>query len=142
MSDPTPPTATQELTQTLNAALKTALDGLASGVEFAKGQIPLVLQEKLAYDFYSALFFLLSFLLLALGAFCWCRYAMRQARNSLKDNYGHSDKDEWTFAAWFPTCIAWVVSLIGILINADTLINIHFAPRLYIMEWLLKMVKR
>ena len=122
-----------KIQDTLNEGLKTVLAGLQAGADFAREQLPLVCQEKLAYDFYYYVFFTGMWLAAALIAGVWAYSWHKAARRE-----GHPD---FLAAAYFPAGMVWAATVCALGNNVPNMIQIYFAPRLYLMEWLLSMVK-
>lgn len=129
------------MTDTINAALKSVLEAMQAGVDFAKAEIPLLLKEKLAYDFYSSGAELIFFLLIAIGltiAFVkFLKYD--RARNAFKD---YDKEPVGSVATGIFGGLWWIVTLICLFNDGGNMIKIHLAPRLYLMEWLVSVVKK
>jgi hypothetical protein len=116
-----------EQTKTLLAEyLKKLLQAAESGASFAAEQIPIIIQEKLAFDFWVATMWIA--LCLVAGILVSIGY------------YKINVKAEWDEDTTAPTTVAMffvgVTLLMILLFNLITIIKIQVAPRLYIVEWL------
>jgi hypothetical protein len=116
-----------EQTKTLLAEyLKKLLQAAESGASFAAEQIPLVVQEKLAFDFWSSVM-----------------WATVSAISMVLVWYGYYKLNvmaEWDEETTAPTTVAAAFCtlplLVVIFVNLSAIIKIQVAPRLYIVEWL------
>lgn len=129
------------MTDTVNTALKSVLEALQSGVTFAKAEIPLLLKEKLAYDFYSTAVELGLFLLVAIGLItAFVKFLKYDRKRGAFTDYNKEP------VASVVTGIAgglWsIITLIVTFHDLDVLFKISLAPRLYLMEWLVSIIKK
>lgn len=120
----------EELQKTLSTYLTRLLEVVEKGAEWAGDQIPLVIQEKLAYDFWSAAAWTtLSIVLIPLIVYFW---------------YKINKHEDWDEDCVGPTSIAGVpifLALIAIFCcNLPIMLKIWIAPRLYILEWVRTLV--
>lgn len=122
---------TPETQKLLEEALKSSLAALQSGAEFAKEQIPLILQEKLAYDFYYYLFFSIIWTLIWSTSIFYLRWSIKTYHAS--KSY---DREGWLVGGWCGLVGTSIVYLIALTNNIPAMIQIHLAPRLYLLEWL------
>ena len=111
-----------EMKKMIEEALKFLGDAVKTGAEFAGEEVPLIIQEKLAYDFwYYALCSLVWGLLWIIPFLayrkCWACYQ--------KDRSSAYDEGAIVFAI-ISGCLA---------VNISEMLKITLAPRLYIMEW-------
>lgn len=124
---------TDETKKALEEFLLILLEQAKTGAAWSADQIPLIIQEKLAYDFWMAVFGVV----LSVGIWVWYLGRFKQ-RLQIVDSY-HSSSDE-ELVAMGQLSLGGVVALISGLystfVGIPTLIKIHFAPRLYIVEWL------
>ena len=118
-----------EAKKALEQFLIALLDGLKDGATWAKEQVPLVLQEKLAFDFVWALACVVFFLL-ALFV-CW-----RTIKWAITEDCPLDGDLVVPFAG-----LGCVFSLVGVVANSQTAFQIYFAPRLYLLEWAMALVK-
>ncbi len=123
----------------LQASIKQGLDLLWTGIKTvgveANKQIPQVLQEKLTYDFYYYLFFIIFWVVIAGMGILLSKWSFKKAEAVRYDG------DGWRclgIGSFLPCLIA-----LGTLINnIPILIKIHVAPRLYIMEWITSLLHK
>ena len=121
---------TDEMKKLLEDAFRLTLDGLKSGGAFAKEQIPLVIQEKLTYDFYYYLFFTIFLTVVCVAVFSLGVFCIKKA------NKAGYDCEGWWLGGVFGTMIPTVVLFLTLTNNIPAMIQISVAPRLYIVEWL------
>lgn len=124
---------TPDLQKALADWLATLLDAAKSGAALTQDQLPIIIQQKLAFGLWvTALWAGLGvfFLLLSTGLLFYTRKSMLE----VKDDY-HTRRrmQDW--------CIVISISLVLVgfpmaLLNTSTLLKIYFAPNLYILEWL------
>ena len=119
-----------EMKATIEAAIRELLSAVQTGADFAKEQIPLILQEKLTYDLYKALFSIAFWLLLGVAAYIWCAFWVKRAKAEYNDSAGYY------LLAGIPITIAAIIALIVIPDCVLTVLQISIAPRLYLLEWL------
>lgn len=126
-----------EAKQLLMEALKNVLASLQSGADFAKQQIPLVIQEKLAYDWYYYLFFTTLWTGLWVIAGIWCVYWVR-SYYAQKQWYD----EEWRSSlGYLPFAFMTIALLAALGNNISAMIQISVAPHLYLLEWLRGFIK-
>lgn len=108
----------------LKQYLSKLLEATEKGIQWTAEQVPLVIQEKLAYDFYQALFYTTVFLLLGIG----CAYLTYKILT------------KWDRHLDTPAIVLTVpVAVVGIIAACawlDDVLKIAVVPRLYILEWL------
>lgn len=121
----------EQTKQTLNEYLSTLLDYAKKGTDFVAEQIPLVIQEKLSYDF--AMNIITGILFLIPGICVWGIW------------YYYCTVEDWDSDEVIPaTMLAGVFgtfSFIPAYFYFMDAIKIYAAPRLYIIEWLSTLVK-
>lgn len=126
--------AKKALEESLVGMLKAAQDGAT----WAQGQIPLVLQEKLAFDFWlAAIWGVLSVALLL-----WYFTGLR-ARIARAEAYGGPPSDaEIALAQLVVGGVLSFMALLGLVFECiPTALKITLAPRLYILEWARELVR-
>lgn len=119
------PKLSEQLQQLLVDLLKNAQDAAS----WVSGQIPLLLKEKLNYDFYESLFYVLLATALFIVAGWTSHYALK---------YG----GEWLILMVVPLGLSSIGLFVTLLTNVPLMVKISLAPRLYIVEWLMQMVKK
>ncbi len=123
----------ENLQQTINEALKALLSSVQQGAAFAKEQMPVVVQEKLMFDFWTSILGVCIAVALLVGSVYWCQYWW--SRRTRDYNDWHSP------LALFPTITLWILGPVAIGVNSYNAIQIWLAPNLYILEWLRGMIK-
>ena len=119
----------EQTKQLLSEYLTKLLHTLEAGATWTAEQVPLVVQEKLAFDFWWAIGGVVLGLLLSLAPIpTW-----RLTRN-------WEDEDARGTIRFLGTAIPVVVSTIFLITNVYTLLHILVAPRLYVLEWLRTLV--
>lgn len=104
--------------------------GLKGGADFVVAQSPLLLQEILAWEFYSSLIWIVSMLIL--GPIVYKTFAWR------------CFSEDWICETEGVSIIlgvcsfAWVIPL---LVNIVSLVKVTVAPRLFLVEYLANMLK-
>ena len=114
----------------LGAYLKKMLEAIEHGATFAGEQIPLVIQEKLHFELVMNIlwgaFFFLIYVGLMIPIVRWWK----------KDVPAYSDEIEARIGI---TAVSQLL-LIPTFINVTKALKITLAPRLYILEWLRRML--
>lgn len=128
-----------QIAEYLKAILATAKDGAA----FVADQAPLVVQEKIAYGrAYETTFIVLFMLGIVVGG----TLAVRAARRlPAYEALSYHEKDGQCFAIFPPLIGGGAMALWGVMgfgMNIGTTLQVWFAPRLYILEWALSLVKK
>jgi hypothetical protein len=121
---------TPELQAQLAAYLKALMDTSATAANFAKDQLPLVVQEKILYGRVSETLQLVLCLAVVYASARVVRWGLKEERKSCGD-FG----------------IAGIVGggIVGVLFTIFTMIQLNYvvmvwtAPRLYIIEWAAKL---
>jgi hypothetical protein len=125
-----------EMRKALEAFLMNLLAGAQKwgekGADFAAEQIPLVLKEKLYYDFAWAtvwLVFGLTLLVIAnkVGIKLW--------------KSAETGEDDRLFGSVVIRLMGTVFALPFVFTNLNTMLKIGLAPRVYIIEWLTSLVR-
>ena len=121
-----------ELKKVLTDYLLRLLSAVEKGVEFTADQIPLVIQEKLTYDFWESALWATLFYTLTIISCGGLSISIRAA-----------DKRDWedtltiilviTFAVLSCAGIGWFLEGGE---EVARMLKIHLAPKLYILEWL------
>jgi hypothetical protein len=121
----------EQMKTTLAEYMKKMLAAVETGANFAADQIPLIVQEKLAFDFWwSAVWVVLAVAGVIFGI--W----LIRGGNKLYKIDKYNDMVVGYFFGGFSLLAAG--SIIG-LINTYYALKISLAPRLYIIDWLLGM---
>lgn len=126
---------------TVNTALKAVLDALQSGVTFAKAEIPLLLKEKLAYDFYSTAVELSLVILIAVGLIIsFVQFRKYDHKRGAFNDY--NKEPIGTIVTGVVGGVWLIITITSLFHDLDILFKISLAPRLYLMEWLVSIVKK
>lgn len=120
---------TKQLLAEYLAKLLKAAEGAA---ELAADQIPLVIQEKLQYDFWFSVVWTLIGLAGVSFGLAFVRHGLKIQRNN---DYWMGKSDEIVIA-WLCGLVCLIPSSIVAILNLQNAISISVAPRLYIIEWL------
>lgn len=119
-----------EAKKALEQFLIALLDGLKNGATWAKEQVPLVLQEKLAFDFaWSAVLFV-SAALVAYASYRFVRWVLSDGETLIE----HPE------LVMMMAPFAYVFLTGGAALKS--MLQIYFAPRLYLLEWAMDLVKK
>lgn len=113
----------EQLQQQLAQYLERFASAVETGADFAGQQIPLVIQEKLTFDFWMAWFYigmglLILFAVAGIGAFA-----------------SSIDEDKPGPGAVVGAVIGLIPCTVITLVQLHTILQISLAPRLYIIEW-------
>lgn len=131
-----------KLQAVLTEYLTNLLSAIRSGTDFAKEQIPLVIQEKLQYDFWNNVLgmglFLIPPIAVCVVAAWLKRYAPKLPEES-RLGFDQSDALGMRIAMRLIATL-WIIFVLGTWL--PDIIKIVLAPRLYIIEWLLIAVKQ
>lgn len=126
-----------EVKKALSGYLLRLLESLEKGINWTADQIPLVIQEKLAWEFWIHAVYLgfgVALLLVGLGCIVKARLVWLAEEAKSKDSYkhnGHYGHEAWLFGI-APFLSGFPITAY----NLEHLIQITVAPRLYIIEWL------
>lgn len=117
--------------------LQKLLQGLEKGVDFAGEQIPLVLQEIVAYGrFYSTICIVAAVIVLIVGAFIYKKIW------NYSEDLVDGDKYPIRIIGGFVFSIAVGIPFFGLICNNfDKFAKSWVAPRLYLIEYLHELVK-
>lgn len=125
------PKLTEQLQQTLAALLANAQDASA----WAKGQVPLLVQEKILFGRINET---VQFLL-CLGVFVACVVVARRCISALQDD----PSDEIGYAIGIAaSSLAGCALMFAGAVQCQMMLMAWFAPRLYIVEWLMAQVHK
>lgn len=102
--------------------------GMKDGVDFAKQQVPLIIQEYLKWGMAEAILYMFVCLLISVVLFT---YATKRKRP------WNGDRDPSPYLA----VTAGLIAFIPFFVNAFTLVQIWIAPRVYLIEQFTKLVK-
>ena len=122
-----------EMKAVLLEYLKKLLSVTEKGLEWSAEQIPLIIQEKLTYDFWFSAAWLVVVTIVFVGAnaFVW------RLVESYRDDYNKPNTQGEKIAIRGTTGLFTILVYVligGIL--AENVLKIYLAPRLYILEWL------
>lgn len=121
------------LTKHLDSLLTWIGDTGASVQTFAAAQIPDILQQKLAYEFWSAVAWLgVGTIMLLIVPIAWI-ISMRLLKKHQPAMY---DRDKYFMAPILITIFVGGSGVVMLLANLDTALKIYFAPKVYIIDWL------
>lgn len=129
----------EDLKKMLVEYLGKLLGAVEKAGSFAADQIPIIIQEKLQYDFWLAVgWMVIAVLMLLVGGCCgWCIYRVVNCKDRASWWY---DNDGMGISSMFGVIIFGILGIIIFFVNAATVLQITIAPRLYIVEWLKGMV--
>jgi hypothetical protein len=134
----------KQLAEMLAALMRVAQDGSA----WAQGQIPMLVQEKILYGRVSMTAWMLLYLAGVVAAcVAWPRARRAQAAasadyhqtmNDTKYRFdsGVADRQIFTVIALLALCVGGGICALAALDAIDSLVQVWFAPRLYIIDWL------
>jgi hypothetical protein len=114
--------------------LASLIDSATQAGDFIKDQIPLVIQELLAY--HTALYVLgiVSGIGALVGIVFWVRFCMRR---HAKDPHWSS----WDMAGVFPSFLFGGPALIVLAMSVTSLLKITLAPRVWLIEYAAGLVR-
>lgn len=120
------------------------LAAMERGADFAIEQAPLIVQEKLTYDFAMAIAGVALGIAMIAASYGWYRFwHARAVINQTASGYTGAALQQRIFEDGnngLGLIIGAIVTFIAvgfvIPLNLITALHIHFAPRLYIIEWL------
>jgi len=117
--------------EVVNKVLQEMLNFVNSTADFMKGQIPDVIQQLLHWKLAVCLFWLVLSISSAIGGFL-------SYKTAVKADYDPSDFPGW----WIVVGILTITSLVSFFPNALDTLQIVFAPKVYLIEYLMGMVKK
>lgn len=117
----------------LKKQLDSAVQMLLNGLEKASNEVPIIIQEKLNYDWYYYFYFTLLWISLSVISALLARYTLKKVADWNSYSEGRAFLECLAYGA--PVCMG-IVTLAAIGNNVPILIQISVAPRLYILEWL------
>lgn len=117
-----------EMREALEAYLTSLLESAEQGAAWTAEQVPLVIQEKLAFDFWWNVLWLAACPVLAFTTFRLAARSLRKVDNS-------GDNDGWLFVG-FVSGVAFFISVPLFFVATHDALQITLAPRLYIVEWI------
>lgn len=112
----------------VNSALEKAMELFTATVDFTKEQVPLVVQEYLTYSLYSSsITFIYSFITVVASIIgvIWA-YPRIQSKNT--------DVFVTASIALVASIISGSIGVSNTMENADKLLKIKFAPRIFLLE--------
>lgn len=117
----------------VNQAFSQVLESLQQAGEFAKEQIPLVLQEMLQWELWSSIFIGVIFAAFAIFSYKALKWSYGKFQNSTYDEEGYG-----FLIALLAVCITG--SIIGVVVNVLSAIKVLVAPRVYLIEHISNMI--
>jgi hypothetical protein len=126
----------EQMQQQLASYLKEFVETMKAGWEFALTQAPLIVQEKIAYGRVMETGY---FVLFVVGAVVCLRIALWATRR-VKDTLVTGDEPPYIIAEILAVG-GCVVFAIAALTEFQTVVQVWFAPRLYILEWAASLLK-
>ena len=129
----------ETLKEVTAAAIKSMTEYVQGAGEFVAEQAPHLCNEIAAFGMAKAAIFIVVFTIFAIvcsfvGA-VWMKY-VRAA------NWSSEDKEPMIFFSFVAKYVAPVLIMIIPLVNLMTLAKAYFAPRLFILDYLMKLVER
>jgi hypothetical protein len=109
----------------------------AQGKDFILTQAPQVVQEKVAWGRAWETIELVIFLAILSFGIWGCRKTFHWA---VAKNKGYKDGMQWLVFA-FPVCFPTVIIFWMTMYQLYVTLQVWFAPRLYIIDWIISMVK-
>lgn len=130
-----------ELQHALAELLTAMLAAAKDGTTWAKGEIPLLIQERLQYALFERAMMLVGALMLvALGRFLYKtgrlvdqRYEYAKAHNQ----YVEDDGAIWKAGA----CALWGLGGFFTIVAILDIAKVIIAPRVYVVDWLTSMIR-
>lgn len=114
----------------LSDYLAKLLSAAEAGVEWTASQIPLIIQEKLAWEFWIHIVYGSVWAVILFS----CLYILFLSISKFnKSDYGGGDG--W-IGGMVGSVIVGLIAIIAVFTNLEHVIQISVAPRLYIIEWL------
>jgi hypothetical protein len=124
------------LQKSLASALQTVLDGLKAGYEFGSKEIPLILAEKLRYELAVASFETVVFLVGGIGVIVTVRKLWAFHK---KDTFNNDDA---ALGAVLTGALGGGFFVFGFIYNLEQALKIYLAPRIYLLDWLVELLKK
>lgn len=122
-----------ELQKQLQQLLASLLANAQDAATWAKGEIPLLIKEKIAFGRAWETSMLVIFITALVVMYKWPFQKWRTYNFRETDN-------KWLAAILFIT-IPSIVLVLLILVVFNSTLQVWFAPRLYIVEWLFDLIK-
>lgn len=142
-----------ELQKQLAEMLAKLMDATQNAATWTSGQIPLLVQEKIAYGRASETAWMVVFVVGVVGFGLTAKRRVPVWTAALADerdmcrtsNRGYDEavvnKTVVTFMIACGSLLAAVLCLVAFLANINNFMLVWFAPRLYIVEWLRTMIQ-
>jgi len=130
------PKLNEQLQQLLSSLLQNAQDAAS----WAKGQVPILIQEKIALSrVEESIYMLISFLLVALAIVLIRKLWAWSAKECKRNAY---EADSYVLGALVGTAVIFLIGIIApLVLNLHGFLSVWIAPRLYIIEWLMSLKK-
>lgn len=124
------------LQKTLASALQTVLDGLKAGYEFGSREIPLILAEKLRYELAVASF---ETIVCLVGGIAVALTVRKLWAIHMKDTFNN---DGAALGAVFTGVLGGGFFTFGFVYSFELALKIYLAPRVYLLDWLVELLKK
>jgi uncharacterized membrane protein YjjP (DUF1212 family) len=121
----------EELKTRLNKYLDTLEQSLATGTDFVSDQAPLVVQEFLAWEFWTSFVFAVLFMLFSVAVVV---ATVKLARVTTEDV-------EEKAALYCIGTVVWFVPTLLLVVNLMDAAKVHMAPRVYLLEHIAELVR-
>lgn len=131
-----------ELQRALLEALKGLLVTVSSATGWAQGQLPLIVQEKLRYEILQVWFELGCLTLVLIIGIIWAALWQRSYTAVRLEKDSHYDNDDWRLpVGYIPLGIIILVWIIACCLDISALIQLYYAPRVFILEWVRTLIR-
>lgn len=121
----------------LQDSLNEVLSWANTTKDFIKTEAPLVVKELLTYNFYYCLVCIIFWpSLISIAGYYLHTFISNWTTANL------IDKDFYTFLQFIVIVIAGFLNLIIISCNGESLLKIYFAPRIYVIDYLSRLLER
>ena len=134
----------EELQKQLASIIAAIQNAAAKGTDFALTQLPDIAQQYVAYGRASATAYMAVWLLMfVLGIVCF-RRGIRLTREDSKlerTHYGKSPNEDESIACGIFGTLLTIVSFIGAMLVMGDVFKAWFAPKVYLIEQLERLVK-
>lgn len=128
------PTAVE---QTINTILQKSIDVATVTGDFLKDQIPDVIKQLVTFNLVSEAFWTLLPLTVLISTLCFLPYLIR---------VGKKYQDETDGMIWMLivtiACGATIVGLVGFLSHITSLLELIFAPKVWLLEYAAHLVRK
>lgn len=123
----------EELQKALAESVRLATEGLKQGKDFVVAQAPDVIQQLLRWKFYEAVMWAVALLVAAVALVLITRWSVRGKTSKQLDDIMPMP----LFSGG-----ASIMLVVAAVSNAMTAVQIHVAPKIYLIEWAMRQVKK